>query len=566
MELFINNPRFVQLYDYQDDKDNQIFHIITKYCVSGDLAQEYKYLIDQNEIFKESEIYKYISQLFNILLDLDKHGIVHCDIKPSNIFIGDGRIDSTLMLGDFGCCKFIDKSTIIEYQDRKEHILDPPVMVSNTSNLKFIENEISEPTVTELSEPSIFDMESNTLIKATRGTIIFHLIILLTLFQLKEAMNRQYAQSCDIFSIGSTLLKLLCCHQDDRNNHQLFQSTGEIKISEFRYSKQLIEFIHRLLDQSPKNRESLNQLLNQYIETITNQHSITFNLNTTFYNTSEFVTEIKFGHDFNQPLESNSLPPNLTSLSFVIKFNQPIPNGVLPKSLKHLSFVWSFNQILEPGTLPSSLLSLKLLGNSFNQILSVGVLPESLELLEFGNRFNQILSVVGVFPESLESLKFGREFNQILSVGVLPEYLESLEVLPRSLEHFYLGSHEHIIDIVLPSSLKRLSLIFDQPPTNTGYGIVLPKPMELLSIDGYHKDSKKLYKLPPNLKMIEIKLGIRQTISAFQLTNSQDSLSFIKEFYPEYYSTHNLFNISDSTTDSQSNQIKGEYIIALLLT
>ncbi|EFA74655.1 hypothetical protein PPL_11624 [Heterostelium album PN500] len=566
MKLLKDNWRFVQLVDYHHDKDNQIFHIITYYCDGGDLSQKYKHLTDQNlnitinhiyiehknRIFEESDIIDYISELFNILLELDKHGIVHCDIKPSNIFIGYG----TLILGDFGCCKFIDQSTIIEYQDSNV-FFKAPVVITSVSNSK------------EISDPSIFDMNLNTLINATRGTLGYIS---------PEAMNRQYAQSCDIFSIGSTILKLLCCHQDDRNNHELFKTTDEIKISEYRYSKQLIEFIHRLLDQSPKNRESLNQLLNQYIETITNQHSITFNLNTTFKNSSVNITEIEFGNEFNQPLQSNSLPPNLRSLSFGYGFNQILSVGVLPESLESLVFGLEFNQILSVGVLPESLESL-VFGNDFNQILSVGVLPESLESLEFGSKFNQILSV-GVLPQSLESLVFGIEFNQILSVGVLPKSLKSLVfgyffnqilsvgVLPKSLKSLEFGPEfNQILSVgVLPKSLKSLSFgyKFDQI-LSVGD---LRKSISSLIIGGIQKDSINQSKLALNLKILEINDGLyrhTQTITTLQLTNSQDSLSFIKEFYPEYYSTHNLSKISDSFVDSQNNQIKGEYIIALLL-
>ncbi|EFA77544.1 hypothetical protein PPL_12147 [Heterostelium album PN500] len=458
MKLLKGNPRFVQLVDYHHDKDNQIFHIFTKYCGGGDLSQK---------IFSESYISNYISQLFNILLDLDKHGIVHCDIKPSNIFIDESDDYGTLILGDFGCCKFIDQSTIIEYQDTKEHTFE-----TNDFNLKTIDHEISEPTISNIN--------------ATRGTIGYIS---------PEAMNRQYAQSCDIFSIGSTILKLLCCHQDDRNNHQLYQTKREIKISEFRYSKQLIEFIHRLLDQSPKNRESLNQLLNQYIETITNNQIITFNLNTPFHNTSVNVTEINFGNEFNQILSIGVLPESLESLVFGYEFNQILSVGVLPESLKSLKFGDEFNQILSVGVLPESLKSL-VFGNRFNQILSVGVLPDSLESLVFGDEFNQILSVVGVLPESLESLVFGSKFNQKLSVGVLPKSLESLEfgdefnqilsvgVLPESLKSLVFGNRfNQILSVdVFPESLKSLSM------TNYIDRKDLPQHIENLFIGGQRID------------------------------------------------------------------------------
>ncbi|EFA86333.1 tRNA-histidine guanylyltransferase 1 [Heterostelium album PN500] len=191
MKLLKGNPRFIQIFDHHDDRDNQTFHIITKYSYGGDLSQKYKRLIDQNLIFGETDISKYISQLFNILLDLDKHGIVHCDIKPSNIFIGKSEFSWTLRLGDFGSCKFLDEEPAFQLQGTIEDLQEAGDLI-----VKSIDDEISKPTICPIN--------TNTLVKATRGTIGYIS---------PEAMNRQYAQSCDIFSIGSTILKLLTCQK-----------------------------------------------------------------------------------------------------------------------------------------------------------------------------------------------------------------------------------------------------------------------------------------------------------------------------------------------------------------
>ncbi|EFA74644.1 hypothetical protein PPL_11613 [Heterostelium album PN500] len=492
MELLKGNVKFVQLFDYHDDTHNQIFHIITKYCLGGDLDQEYKYLADHDQIFTESNIREYISQLFNILLDLDRLGIVHCDIKPSNIFI-DGW---SLILGDFGCCKFIDKSTIT--QDR-----DTNVEIPDISELK-IKNEVTDPT--------IFDLNPSTLEKATRGT--FGYIS-------PEAKRREYAPSCDIFSIGSTILRLLCCHQEDSSYHQLFKSTGEIIISECRYSQQLIDFINRLLEPSPKNRESLQQLLQQYIETITENHSITFNVNTTFINNSTNITELKFGDEFNRPLEPNSLPPNLKSLSFGLNFNQQIHIGVLPHSLLHLTFGKGFNQKLVRGTLSNSLLSL-VLGNGFNEKLSKGVLPQSLMSLTMLG-YNQRLEIEDL-PHNLEMLHFG-SFNRYLDSGVLPQSLRDLQ----------LNSYSHMIGIdVLPSSLQRIILhdssqlsacnfdnfndqmqISDDDIKNKR--IPLPKSMESLVIGGYYNHKSE------NSKSLKIDIQHKYIYEASLLSCSNSS-------------------------------------------
>ncbi|EFA81000.1 hypothetical protein PPL_05835 [Heterostelium album PN500] len=594
LKLFKGNRKFVQLVDYHDDKYNQIFHVITEYCKGGDLSQNYKNLTDSNLIFKETEIRDFILQLFNILVDLEEHRIVHCDIKPSNIFIVEHR----LVLGDFGSCTFLNESPIIEYHVTSE--------LRSLETIDLILNELSEPT------------KIGSGILASRGTIGYIA---------PEAMYKQYSQSCDIYSIGSTILKLLSCHEDDRNNHRIFQMKSEIKISKERYSKLLFDFVHRLLDQNQKNRESLHHLDN-YIENIDNKNSFTINYNIPLESSLMNQAEIVFGErDNNQPVQSNTFRPNLRALTFGDSFNQQIPICTLPKTLEYLSFGRYFNQQLKLGALPDSLLSLDF-GYGFNQIFTKGVLPSSLKLLTmvgynhkieidclpqqleylelslynqdietyvlpntlksltlgtfetFPNGFNQQLAV-GVLPKSLQVLRLG-SFTHKLEIGVLPTSLTSLTlsrnydhifqqgVFPNSLRSLTIDDYSQPICIgVLPSSLRDIWFVgeFDQDffvhqksskPKDVSDNdiknktIELPQSLESLIIGVYDRERK----MPSNLKTLLI-FGAKMVVEVFKLTDSLESLQYIREYHPEYA----MPNI-----DSPINQISGENITALLLS
>jgi len=65
-----------------------------------------KYLEDQNEI-KEYEIIEFAINIFEGLAYLHSNRIMHNDIKPANILIGD---NNELRIGDFGISKIVDHS------------------------------------------------------------------------------------------------------------------------------------------------------------------------------------------------------------------------------------------------------------------------------------------------------------------------------------------------------------------------------------------------------------------------------------------------------------------------
>ena len=94
------------------------------------------------------------------------------------------------------------------------------------------------------------------------------------------------------------------------------------------------------------------------------------------------LTNLIFGHKFNQKIEANCLPKNLLFLNFGDKFNQKIEPNVLPNNLTNLTFGYKFNQKIDPNTLPENLLVLTF-GLKFNQKLDSEMLPSNLKNINF---------------------------------------------------------------------------------------------------------------------------------------------------------------------------------------
>lgn len=97
VELIINNPHpnIVECYDVIQSTA-ELF-IIMEFCSSGDLRSILKKPI------KEKFAQFYFCQLANGLKYLDKHKIMHRDIKPKNILLTSGR--KFLKIADFGFAK-----------------------------------------------------------------------------------------------------------------------------------------------------------------------------------------------------------------------------------------------------------------------------------------------------------------------------------------------------------------------------------------------------------------------------------------------------------------------------
>ncbi|EFA78540.1 hypothetical protein PPL_09192 [Heterostelium album PN500] len=524
MELLKGKSNFVQLIDHFDDKPNQTFHMVTEFCNQGDLSQLFNYRFKRGEDFQENQIWQFIMQMFDILKELEEFKIVHCDIKPSNIFI-KGK-DLKLVLGDFGCCIFTDKkevnqfsqpeySQFMEHQDKKAKL---PATIAPDKELNSVTNIESED--------SVFDMEENNddiVFKATRGTkgyIAPYILIYIHFYdQKKEVKFKLYYQPIDIYSIGSTILKLLSCSEEDKDNHEKFKSDSKnIVISKDKYTDQLIEFVKLLLDDQPKNRESVQLVFSVGLFTDLLEELLfgdTFNQIIEPETLPKCLRKLVFGRDYNQPLVIGSLPNSLETLVFGFKFNQLIQPKILPPNLKELKFGRNFNQPFESETLPPTLRALNF-GGHFNRELLPGFLPQSIKSIRFGKEFNQ--PIIDILPTSLKELKFSTMFNQQVPPGILPPRLKTLKF----------GNNFNQPLPSLPKSLLSLALKLNfNHPIQPG---VLPESLEELKLSWLYNHKIPIGALPKSLLLLKLGDKFNQPLERGSLPDSIKFIKFREEF------------------------------------
>lgn len=141
------------------------------------------------------------------------------------------------------------------------------------------------------------------------------------------------------------------------------------------------------------------------------------------------LTTLKFGSEFNRPVNQLTLSPSLTRLEFGSEFNQPVSELKLPQSLRSLIIRhrledrWfdanqSFQQPIDKLVMPSSLTEL-VLDTAFNQSINNVKWPESLTSLRLGFDFNHPIHTP-YLPRSLRHLKLGQNFSRAIYWDGLP--------------------------------------------------------------------------------------------------------------------------------------------------
>ncbi len=179
---------------------------------------------------------------------------------------------------------------------------------------------------------------------------------------------------------------------------------------------------------------------------------------------------LKMGnHYFNDILQPQVLPPNLTLLDMGYSYNLPISlASIFPQTLVTLILPTCFNQFIGKGVLPINLKHLTI-GTHYAQSLEKCALPPHLLSIELPDRFTQ----ADIFPNSLKKIVFvesypGYDGHDAIRL-FLPNGLEFLRMtafgrslyplLPPSLRTLFFNDFSTVIPCgLLPNSITKLNL------------------------------------------------------------------------------------------------------------
>ena len=110
MKSLIKSPKIVKFVDAGED--NEHYYIVQEWCRGGSV-QDY---VKQYPDYGENTVASIVRGTLRGLYHMHERGIIHCDIKAGNVFLGDNSEDADVKIGDMGTA-IITKLKVVEVDD-----------------------------------------------------------------------------------------------------------------------------------------------------------------------------------------------------------------------------------------------------------------------------------------------------------------------------------------------------------------------------------------------------------------------------------------------------------------
>lgn len=113
---------------YRGWQEGRQLHIQMEYCARGTLAALVHRWQASRQIPPEVEVWRVARDVAGTLAFIHAHGIVHLDVKPENVFLGE----NTFKLGDFGLAIRLGSGGRQDWEEGDGHYVAPELLASDT--------------------------------------------------------------------------------------------------------------------------------------------------------------------------------------------------------------------------------------------------------------------------------------------------------------------------------------------------------------------------------------------------------------------------------------------------
>ena len=195
-------PHIIKYYTNFLEGDN--LFLILEYINNGDVNDLIRTREQLNKPFEEEELWEIFLQCIMALYYIHKKGVIHRDIKPTNIFIDENM---KIKIGDFGLSA-----------------LDPDKY--NKKNIKYLKGSYTFEDIEKL-------ISHNT----NLGT---------PAYKAKEVELNQYDQKIDVYSMG--------CSFHEMAYFQHYHKDFPVKLENYKYSQKLKDLINSMIEEDKDKR------------------------------------------------------------------------------------------------------------------------------------------------------------------------------------------------------------------------------------------------------------------------------------------------------------------------